>query len=127
MATYKTLTVLDAVKAGTELNATVTPLMVGADTQEADGFSFANDGNVVLLVQDDPSTGAGDDILFTGINDPYGRPEADLTRTITLKKMYVYGPFLPLIWNQADGTIKVKFTTHAATTTLIAIRVANPT
>jgi len=101
--------------------------MVGANTQAADGFSFANDGNVVLLVQDNLTTGAGDTITLVGVNDPYGRPEATLTRTVTLKKMYIYGPFLPLIWNQSDGTIKLKFTTAAATTTIVAIRVANPT
>ena len=122
MATYTTLIVLAADKVGDELLA----LMVGADTQAADGFDFPNDGNVILLVQDDPSTGAGDDFAFSAINDPYGRPEATLTRTVTLKKMYVYGPFLPLIWNQTDGTINLKFTTHAATTLIAAIRVANP-
>jgi len=123
MATYTTLTVLAADKTGDELLAE----MVGADTQAADGFDFPNDGNVVLLVQDDPSTGAGDTLTFSAINDPYGRPEATLTRTITSKKMYVYGPFLPLIWNQSDGTINCKFTTAAATTLIMAIRVANPT
>jgi len=122
MATYTTLTVLAADKDGDELLA----LMVGADTQAADGFDFPNDGNVVLLVQDLVATGAGDILTLSGINDPYGRPEATLTRTITLKKMYIYGPFLPLIWNQSDGTINCKFTTAAATTLIAAIRVANP-
>jgi len=123
MATYTTLTVLAADKAGDELIA----LMVGADTQAADGFEFANDGQVVILVLDQLAAGAGDTITFEAINDPYGRPEETLTRTVTAQKIYVYGPFLPLIWNQTDGTVKLKFTTADAKTQLIAIRIANPT
>jgi hypothetical protein len=101
--------------------------MVGADTQAGDGFEFVNDGKTILLVQDDVSTGAGDTITFEAIADSYGRLETTLTRTVTLKKMYAYGPFLPDIWNQSDGTVKLKFATHASTTLVIAIRVANPT
>ena len=119
---YTTLTVLGAVKAGTELIA----LMVGADTQGADGFDFANDGQTVLLVLDILATGAGDTITFEAVTDPDGRAETTLTRTVTAKKIFVYGPFLPLIWNQSNGRVRLKFTTAAAGTTLIAIRVANP-
>ena len=42
MAVYTTLQVLDAVKAGTELNATVSPLMVGADTQATDCLLYTS-------------------------------------------------------------------------------------
>jgi len=119
---YTTLTVLGADKAGDELIA----LMVGADTAGTDGFKFDNDGKTVLLVLDELATGAGDTITFEAINDKYGRAEDTLTRTVTAKKIYVYGPFLPDIWNQSDGTVAFDFTTSASTTTLIAIRVDNP-
>ena len=120
---YTELTVLGADKAGDELIA----LMVGASTQAADGFEFDNDGCTMLLVLDELATGAGDTITFKAILDRYGRAEDVLTRTVTAKKMFAYGPFLPEIWNQTDGKLKFKFTTAAVTTTLVAIRVANPT
>jgi len=120
---YTTLTVLGADKAGDELIA----LMVAANTQGGDGFKFANDGKTVVLVLDQLAAGAGDTITFEAVVDPDGRAETTLTRTVTAKKIYVYGPFLPLIWNQSDGTVALKFTTAAATTAIMAIRVANPT
>ncbi len=119
---YTALTVLASDKDGDELIA----LMVGADTQGGDGFEFANDGKTMLLVLDQLATGAGDTITFEGIADKYGRQETTLTRTVTAKKIYSYGPFAPDLWNDSTGMVKLKFTTAAATTTLIAIRIANP-
>ena len=120
---YTTLTVLAADKAGDELIA----LMVGANTQGADGFDFANDGRTIVLVLDQLATGAGDTITFEAVTDSDGRAETTLTRTVTAKKIYVYGPFNPDIWNQSNGRVRFKFTTAAATTAVMAIRVANPT
>ncbi len=119
---YTTLTVLGADKVGDELIA----LMVGSDTQDTDGFDFANDGSTVLLVLDQLAAGAGDTITFEAVNDPDGRAETTLTRTVTGKKIYVYGPFLPLIWNQSNGRVRLKFTTADAKTEIMAIRVSNP-
>ena len=119
---YTTLTVLGADKAGDELIA----LMVGADTQDTDGFEFANDGKTIVLVLDELATGAGDTITLEDVANKYGRHETTLTRTVTAKKIYAYGPFKPDIWNQSDGKVKFKFTTAASTTTLVAIRVTNP-
>ena len=120
---YTALTVLDTDKAGDELIT----LMVGADTQGGDGFEFLNDGKVILFVLDQLAAGAGDTITFECVNDPDGRTETTLTRTVTAKKMYFYGPFLPLIWNQTDGKVKFKFTTADAKTQLMAARIQNPT
>ena len=119
---YTALTVLANDVDGDELIA----LMVGADTQDTDGFEFANDGQTVLLVHDELAAGAGDTITFEDVADIYGRHETTLARTVTAKKMYMYGPFLPGIWNQSDGKVKAKFTTAAATTLVVAVRVANP-
>ena len=119
---YTTLAVLPSVKAGTELIA----LMVGANTQGANGFDFANDGQTILLVIDILATGVGDTLTFEAIADSDGRVETTLTRTITAKKIYAYGPFLPAIWNQSNGRVRCKFTTAAAGTTIMAIRVSNP-
>jgi len=120
---YTLLTVLPAVKAGSELIA----LMVAANTQGADGFDFPNDGKTVLLVLDELATGAGDTLTFEAIADEDGRVETTLARTIVAKKIYAYGPFLPAIWNQSNGRVRCKFTTAAATTAIMAIRVDNPT
>ncbi len=119
---YTTLTVLAADKAGDEMIA----LMVGADTQGGDGFKFANDGKTMVLVLDELAAGAGDTITFEAVVDPDGRSETTLTRTVTLKKIFIYGPFLPLIWNQSDGTVALKFTTANSKTKIAAVRISNP-
>lgn len=119
---YTDLTVLASDIDGDELIA----LMVGADTQGTSGFSFSNDGKTLLVVLDQLAAGAGDTITFIGVNDKFGRAETTLTRTVTLKKIYSYGPFEPSLWNDAAGKVRFAFTTAAATTTLIAIRCANP-
>ncbi len=119
---YTTLTVLGTDKAGDELIA----LMVGSDTQDTDGFDFANDGQTILFVLDELAAGAGDTMTFEAVTDPDGRSETTLTRTVTAKKLYFYGPFLPLIWNQSNGRVRVKFTTASSKTKIIAARVSNP-
>ncbi len=119
---YTRLTVLDADKAGDELIA----LMVGANTQAGDGFDFPNDGKTILFVLDELAAGAGDTITFEAVTDPDGRAETTLTRTVTAKKLYFYGPFLPLIWNQTDGMVRLKFTTANTKTKILAVRVGNP-
>lgn len=118
---YTTLTVLAADIDGDELIA----LQVGADTQGASGFQFANDGKTLLFVMDQLATGAGDTLTFIGVNDKYGRAETTLARTITAKKMYIYGPFDPSLWNDVAGMVRFAFTTADAKTTLMAIRCAN--
>lgn len=98
-------------------------VMVGADTQGDDGFEFDNDGNTVLVIVD---TDAGDTLTLEDVADRFGRNEADLARAIAAADKAVIGPFLPEIWNQTDGMVKGKFTTHAATTTIVAVKVVKP-
>ena len=100
--------------------------MVGSDTQDTDGFEFANDGHTIILVQDELSAGAGDTITIECVNDEYGRQESPLTRTITAQKAYSYGPFNPAIWNQTGGLLRFKFTTANAKTEVMVISVKNP-
>jgi len=119
---YTDLTVLESDIDGDELIA----LMVGADTQGTSGFSFSNDGKTVLFVLDQLAGGTGDVITFIGVNDKYGRAETTLTRTVTARKIFIYGPFDPGLWNDAAGKVRFAFTTHDAKTTLIAVRVTNP-
>ncbi len=119
---YTALTVLASDIDGDELIA----LMVGSDTQGADGFEFANDGRTMLLVLDQLAAGAGDTITFEANLDKYGRAASPLTRTVTAKKIYSYGPFEPGLWNKPGGKLRFKFTTHDAKTTLVAIQIANP-
>ena len=122
---YTLLTVLDADKAGDELIA----LMVQADTQTASGFDFPNDGQTIILVLDELVGGTGGTITLEAITDPDGRVETTLTRTVTAKKIYPYGPFLPSIWNQTDGRVRFKFTAGANLDKIdvVVIRVSNPT
>lgn len=119
---YTTLTVLAADIDGDEIIA----LEVGANTQGTSGFRFPNDGKTLLSVVDILATGAGDTLTFIGVNDKYGRAEPTLARTITAKKRYIYGPFEPSLWNDAEGYVRFIFTTAAAGTTVLAIRCANP-
>ena len=113
---YTNLTVLAADIDGDELIAA----MVGADTQGASGFEFDNDGKTVLLVLDQLAAGAGDTLTFEGNNDKFGRAEASLARTITAKKMYVFGPFAKELWDKTGGKVRFAFTTHDAKTSLCA-------
>ena len=119
---YTTLTVLDTDKVGDELIA----LMVGSDTQAGDGFEFVNDGRTIIFVLDELAAGAGDTITFEGVTDSDGRSETTLTRTVTAKKLYFYGPFLPDIWNQAGNLVKFKFTTANSKTKVMVARISNP-
>lgn len=119
---YTNLTVLDSDKDGDELIA----LMVAANTQGTSGFECDNDGKVILIVLDQLAAGAGDTLTLEGNPDKFGRDEAALARTITAQKIYSIGPFMPEMYNQTGGKLRFAFTTAAATTSLIAIRVANP-
>jgi len=119
---YTALTVLDTDIDGDELIA----LMVGADTQLAGGFEFQNDGRVILFVLDELALGAGDTITFQANADKFGNTPSPLTRTVTLKKLYFYGPFNPEEWNKTGGVVRFKFTTANAKTQVMAARVANP-
>ena len=83
---------------------------------------FPNDGRTVLIV--DAVT--GDTWTFTAVADKYGRTE---TRTFVVAtgKWGIIGPFLPELWNDADGYIHFAPTVGNAGDLLLAVRVANPT
>lgn len=119
---YTALTVLASDIDGDELIA----LMVGADTQGDGGFEFQNDGKTIIFVLDELALGAGDTITFQANADRFGNTPAPLTRTVTLKKLYFYGPFNPEEWNKVGGVVRLKFTTANAKTRIMAVRVANP-
>jgi len=122
MMAYTELTVLESDIDGDELIA----LMVGADTQGAGGFEFKNDGKVILFVLDQLAAGAGDTITFQANADKYGNTPSPLTRTVTAKKLYFYGPFNPEEWNKTGGKVRFRFATADAKTQLMAVRVSNP-
>lgn len=118
---YTTLKVLGTDKAGDETLA----LETGADTQVANGFEFVNDGATVLKIIE--GSGAAEEITLEAIKDRYDRSEDTLTYTIDKDKTYIFGPWLPEIWN-IEGNVRFKFTkSAAAATTVLAISVANPT
>ena len=119
---YTNMTVLDSDIDGDELIALGTAGNAGGTS----GFEFNNDGRVQLLVLDQLAAGAGDTITFELVADKFGRNEATAARTVTGKKIFVYGPFEPGLWNKTGGKVRFDLTTKAATTTLWAIRCANP-
>jgi len=122
MAAYTELTVLAADIDGDEVIA----LLTDGDGGGTSGFEFANDGRVLLYVFDELALGAGDTITFEANADKYGNTPSPLTRTVTLKKMYFYGPFNPVEWNQTGGMVRFDLTTKNAKTKMLAVRCANP-
>jgi len=124
MATYTALTVADSSITPSILD--LDAVMVGANTAAADGFSFVNDGNTILIVKD---TAGGDSVLFVGRADEHGRSEttANLTKVVAAADTALIGPFPKSLWDQtgADaGTVCFDFTgASAATTTIVAVRI----
>ena len=121
MATYTALTVQVATTTGIlDLDA----VMAAANTQAADGFSFVNDGKTVLVIKD-AAAGAGDTFTLVGKADEYGRHEtaAFLAKAIAAADEAIIGPFPKSLWDQAGGIVAGKFTTAAATTFIVAVKV----
>ena len=125
MADY-TFTVAEGVKAGIVNIAGV----VGGAANHVHGDTLGttdyaripNDGKVVLLV--DGVT--GDTLTFTPVLDKFGRTEA-LAPVVGAGKFACIGPFLPDIWNQADGCVIFKCTAGNAGDVYLALRVGTPT
>ena len=86
-------------------------------------FLFPNDGKTFVVMYADG--GAGDTLTFTGKNDKYGRPSADLDFAIATAKTGIVGPFDPSLWNDADGKVKFTLTTGNASSFLLAVRISN--
>ena len=86
-------------------------------------FLFPNDGKTFIIMYADG--GAGDKLTFTGKNDKYGRPSADLDFDIATAKTGIVGPFDPALWNDSDGKVKFTLTTGVASSYLLAVRITN--
>ena len=70
----------------------------------ADGFRFKNDGKQLLVI----ATDAG--ALVVGFVTPGlidGQAVADRSETQTAAVIWIYGPFPPAIYNDADGYVDV--------------------
>ena len=86
-------------------------------------FYFPNDGKTFIIMYADG--GAGDKITFTGKNDKYGRPSADLDFDIATAKTGIVGPFDPSLWNDSNGLVKLTLTTGHASSFILAVRITN--
>lgn len=117
------MTLTEGIKAGfADLSAAANAKL--GNSASTDYFYFPNDGKVVLvaIVGATPKQ-----ITFTPVVDRFGRTET-LAPTPTASKTAVYGPFLPELWNDANG--RVKFQPAAgglATDIYVALHVASPT
>lgn len=117
------MSVHNAVKAGDADLSAVTEKVLG-NAASTDYFYFPNDGKTVLVA----IVGASPkQITFTAVADRYGRTET-LAPTPTASKTAVYGPFLPELWNDANGRVKFQAAAGGlATDIYIAVRVGTPT
>lgn len=117
----QTFTVVEGVKAGI-LDCSAHASALAGNATGGDYFRIPNDGKVVLYV--DGVT--GDTFTFTAVTDKFGRTET-LAPVVAVGKVALIGPFLPDIWNQADGCVIFKPTAGNANDILLAVRVGTPT
>ena len=80
-----------------------------------------NDGQTLFVT----SAVTGDTWTFTAIADKFGRTET-LTLVVASGKFAMAGPFLPELWNDADGYIHIVPTVGNAGDFILAVRAANP-
>jgi len=86
-------------------------------------FQIPNDGKTVVAIY----AGTGDTWTFVPVVDKYGRTEV-LTCIVAALDIAVLGPWLPELWNDANGYIN--FAPAAGGNVadlLLAMRFANPT
>jgi len=118
-----TMTVTEGVKAGIVDVAVATNKVLG-NAAGTDSFYMPNDGKVELLCVVGASSKA---ITFTAVTDKFGRTET-LVVTPTASKSSMIGPFLPDVWNQANGCVKFQPAAGGLNTDIyLAVRVGNPT
>lgn len=111
------MTVVDAVKSGI-LDVANNANAKAGNAAGAGYFYFPNDGRTVLVVV----SGTGDTFTFTPVTDKYGRTET-LAPVVAGSKTAIIGPFLPELWNDANGRVKFKPTVGQATDKLLAVRI----
>jgi len=111
------MTVVQGTKAGI-LDVAGNANVLHGNAAGTDYFYFANDGRTVLIV--DGVT--GDTFTFTAVADKYSRTET-LAPVVATGKLAIIGPFLPELWNDANGRVKFKPTAANAGDHLLAVRV----
>jgi hypothetical protein len=111
------MTVVQGTKAGILSVADHASTLAG-NAAGGDYFYFPNDGRTVLVV--DGVT--GDTFTFTAVADKYGRTET-LAPVVASGKFAIIGPFLPELWNDANGRVEFKPTVGNAGDLLLAVRV----
>jgi hypothetical protein len=119
----QTFTVVEGAKSGPvdmEGNASI----VLGNAAGTDYYRIPNDGKVLLVC----IVGAAPKLLtFSAVTDKYGRTEA-LTVQPTANKCSVAGPFMPEIWNHADGCVIFKPAAGGLVTDkYLAVRIGTPT
>jgi len=98
----QTFVVTQAVKAGL-LDIQAHANVLAGNAAGGDYFYIPNDGHTVLVI--DGVT--GDDFTFTAVPNMYGRSET-LAPTVAAGKIAILGPWMPELWNQSNGCVKMK-------------------
>ncbi len=73
---------------------------------------FANSAGRTLLIYVNglgAASGQATDITIQQVADPYGRIQNAGAFTVPVDRVAVLGPFPPLLYNQADGTVQVDY------------------
>lgn len=91
--------------------------LVDVNADQANGNKFLNDGRTRLVITN--GDGSPRTATVTSVADPFGRT-GDVAVIVTNGKSAVIGPFDPLLFNQADGTITLNWS--AGTTTAVKVR-----
>lgn len=107
-----TLTVYDSVRAGLDLTASKTTVVV------ANTYLMPNDGRTVLHVNN--TTGSTNVTTIDTPNSVDGLAIANRTVSQATAKDYVIGPFPPAIYNNSAGKVSITFD---QTVDIVAVRV----
>lgn len=111
-----TLTPLQAKRTGNGVDVTANLQTLAT----ADTYIFANDGNIILYIDNDQ---AGGDLTITVVtpNTIDGLAIADLTAVVSQGDVNILGPFPPANYNNASGVLQ--FSGDVASVKVAAIRV----
>ena len=115
-----TMVVVEGTKAGMLDLAGDTDTEAG-NSSGGDDYLIPNDGKTVLVIH----AVTGDTWTPTPVTDRTGRTEA-LTNIVAAGDIAVLGPWLPELWNDANGAIHVNPTVGNVGDLLLAMRFATP-
>lgn len=96
-----TLTPLAASRDGVNLTAAFTTVVT------ANTYEFVNDGRTRLVVNNDTLSSCN--VVVATPNTEDGNAITDKTVAVAASKIYEFGPYLPSVYNNANGKVSVTF------------------